>query len=72
MPAIVGPVQVINVGGGVVQFGDTFFISPKSASKSMSGSGAGNTGGFIVTNNIFSASNTLDSNLVDQPLTGNN
>lgn len=72
MPAIVGPVQIVNVGGGVVQFGDTFFISPKSASKSMSGSGAGNTGGFIITNNALSGTNTLDSNLVDQPLTGNN
>ncbi|MGG0719151.1 spore germination protein [Robertmurraya massiliosenegalensis] len=72
MPAIVGPVQVINLGGGVLQFGDSLFISPKSASKSMSGSGAGNTGGFIVTNNLISASNTLDTNLVDQPLAGNN
>ncbi|MDF1507379.1 spore germination protein [Robertmurraya sp. DFI.2.37] len=72
MPAIVGPVQVINLGGGVLQFGDSLFISPKSASKSMSGSGAGNTGGFIITNNLISASNTLDTNLVDQPLAGNN
>ncbi|GIN62902.1 putative spore germination protein GerPF [Robertmurraya siralis] len=72
MPAIVGPVQVINLGGGVLQFGDSLFISPKSASKSMSGSGAGNTGGFIITNNLISASNTLDTNLVDQPLVGNN
>lgn len=72
MPAIVGPVQIVNVGGGVVQFGDTFFISPKSASKTMSGSGTGNTGGFIITNNALSGTNTLDSNLVDQPLTGNN
>lgn len=72
MPAIIGPVQVINIGGGVVQFGDSLFISPKSASKSMSGSGAGNTGGFVITNNIISGTNTLDSNLVDQPVTGNN
>lgn len=71
MPAIVGPVQIVNVGGGVVQFGDTLFISPKSASKSTSGSGAGNTGGFIITNNAFSASNRVDTNVVDQPITGN-
>lgn len=72
MPAIVGPVQINTVGGGVVQFGDTLFISPKSASKSTSGSGGGNTGGFIITNNLFSANNTLDTNLIDQPVTGNN
>ena len=34
MPAIIGPVQIFNVSGGSVQFGDTLFISPKSASKS--------------------------------------
>ncbi|MEQ2525672.1 spore germination protein [Robertmurraya yapensis] len=72
MPAIVGPVQIVNVSGGVVQFGDTFFISPKSSSKTISGSGAGNTGGFILTNNAISANNTLDTNLVDQPIAGNN
>ncbi|MFE8696320.1 spore germination protein [Cytobacillus sp. FJAT-53684] len=72
MPAIVGPVQILNVGGGIVQFGDTVYISPKSSSKSISGSGAGNTGGFIITNNGLSANNVLDSNLIDQPIAGNN
>ncbi|MCM3586096.1 spore germination protein [Mesobacillus maritimus] len=72
MPAIIGPVQIVNVGGGTVQFGDTLFISPKSSSKSISGQGAGNTGGFILTNNGLNASNVLDTNLVDQPITGNN
>ncbi|MBM4764196.1 spore germination protein [Bacillus sp. B15-48] len=72
MPAIVGPVQIINVGGGTVQFGDTLFISPKSNSKSTSGQGAGNTGGFIVSNNGLNASNVVDTNLVDQPNVGNN
>lgn len=72
MPAIVGPVQINNIGGGVVHFGDTLFISPKSASKSNSGSGAANTGGFIVNNNFFSSSNSLNTNLIDQPVSGNN
>lgn len=72
MPAIIGPVQIVNCNGGVVQFGDTLIISPKSASKSASGSGSGNTGGFIITNNGLSASNTLDTNVVDQPVIGNN
>ncbi len=72
MPAIIGPVQIINVSGGVVQFGDTVFISPKSASKTSHGSGSGNIGGFVVTNNGLSGTNTLDSNLIDQPVSGNN
>lgn len=71
MPSFVGPVQIQNVSGGVVQFGDTAVISPKSNSKSFSGSGAGNTGGFIITNSGISGTNVLDSNLVDQPTVGN-
>lgn len=72
MPAFVGPVQIVTVSGGVVQFGDTAIISPKNNSKSFSGSGAGNTGGLIVTCNGLSGTNVLDSNLVDQPTVGNN
>lgn len=72
MPAIVGPVQIVNIGGGIVQYGDSFFISPKSASKTTMGSGAGNTAGLVIANNFFSISNYVDPNLVDQPITGNN
>ncbi|WP_313800600.1 spore germination protein [Cytobacillus sp.] len=72
MPAITGPVQIINVSGGVVQFGDSAFISPKSSLKVVSGQGASNTGGFIITNNGLNASNVLDTNLIDQPIVGNN
>ncbi|ASV66279.1 spore germination protein [Cytobacillus sp. FSL W7-1323] len=71
MPAIIGPVQIINVSGGIVQFGDSLYISPKSNSKSTTGSGTLNTGGFIMTNNGLSASNVLDANLLDQPTVGN-
>ena len=72
MPAITGPVQIFNIGGGVVHFGDSAVISPKSTSKTYAGAGSDNTGGFVVTGSGFSASNTLDSNLVDQPQVGNN
>jgi spore germination protein PF len=72
MPAIVGPVQIITVGGGVVHFGDSAWVSPKSSTKTYAGSGTFNTGGFIVTNNGLSGTNVLDSNLVDQPIAGNN
>jgi spore germination protein PF len=72
MPAFIGPVQIINIGGGNVQFGDALNISPKSNTKSYSGSGAGNTGGFILVNNGINGTNTLDTNLIDQPNVGNN
>lgn len=71
MPAIVGPIQIVNVGGGVVHFGDAGWISPKANSKSYSGSGGFNTGGFIITNNGISGTNVLDTNLIDQPTVGN-
>ncbi|MDP4161997.1 MAG: spore germination protein [Bacillota bacterium] len=72
MPAIIGPVQIVNVSGGVVQFGDAAFISPKNSTKSFTGSGSFNTGGIIVTNNGLSSTGTLDANLIDQPISGNN
>ena len=72
MPAFVGPVQIINVSGGNVLFGDALNISPKSNSKTASGSGTGNTGAFIMTNNGISATNNFDTNLIDQPNIGNN
>ena len=72
MPAIIGPVQIINVSGGIVQFGDTVYISPKSSSKTFAGSGGFNTGGLIITNNGISGTNVLDANVIDQPIAGNN
>ncbi|MDQ0217574.1 spore germination protein [Peribacillus cavernae] len=72
MPAIVGPVQVMQVSGGVVQFGDSLALSPKSASKTFLGSGASNTGAIIFTANGVSGNNVLDLNGVDQPIAGNN
>lgn len=72
MPAIVGPIQIISVSGGVVQFGDTVWDSPKSTSKVFSGSGGFNTGLLIISNNGISNTNTLNTNLVDQPIIGNN
>lgn len=72
MPAIVGPVQIFNVGSGNLLFGDAAVISPKSASKSVTGSGSSNTGAFVFTANGLNGSNVLDINGVDQPITGNN
>ncbi|WP_026574479.1 spore germination protein [Bacillus sp. UNC438CL73TsuS30] len=72
MPAIIGPVQIVTVSGGIVQFGDTVYISPKSTAKTYGGSGGFNTGGIIVANNGISGTNVLDTDLIDQPTVGNN
>ncbi|KMJ57870.1 spore gernimation protein GerPF [Bacillus sp. LL01] len=72
MPAIVGPVAITSVGGGVINFGDSFYISPKSASKTAAGSGALNTGNFVITNNGLSATNAIDPDINDQDIVANN
>lgn len=72
MPAIVGPVQIINVSGGVVHFGDAAWISPKANSKTFAGAGGFNTGGLIFATSGLSGTNVLDSDLIDQPTVGNN
>lgn len=65
MPAIVGPIK-LNNSGGIVQFGDALNVSPKSASKSVSGSGGGITGDFVLTNNLLNLNQVLDPDLLDQ------
>lgn len=66
------PVKIDNVSGGVVQFGDTLFISPKSASKSLHGSGSSNTGIHNVTFTGVSSVNTVDTDVIDQPIVKDN
>jgi len=66
MPSIVGgPIKIVEVSGGSVHFGDTAIVAPKSASKSYSGSGGGNTGDFASSWNIISSTNTLDPDVID-------
>lgn len=72
MPAIVGPLQIYNVGSGIVHFGDTAIISPKTSSKTSTGSGSLSTSAFVITNNALSANNTANGSVVDQPSAGNN
>ncbi|WP_416148226.1 spore germination protein [Salipaludibacillus sp. HK11] len=70
MPSIVyGPFK-INSNNGVLNFGDTLNISPKSTTKAVSGSGGGNTGDFIITNNGINLNNTLDPDVSDQNIAG--
>ncbi|PLT30427.1 spore germination protein [Peribacillus deserti] len=73
MPSFVGPVQITSVAtGGIAHFGDALVISPKEATKSVSGSGAGNTGLLILTNTLANGNLVNDANLVDQAMVGNN
>ncbi|MFC4386818.1 spore germination protein [Gracilibacillus marinus] len=66
MPSIVGPIKINSVGGGIINFGDSFYISPSSTSKSASGAGAHNTGDFLNTNTGFNVTNTIDPDVFDQ------
>lgn len=70
MPAIVGAVKIISIGpSSIVQFGDSVFLSPTSSSKTYAGSGSFNTGDLPRTNNIFSATNTFDPDVIDSNAT---
>lgn len=71
MPAIVGPIKINSVSGGVVHFGDSFYLSPKAASKSINGAGSGSTGDFHIINNGFSIATGVDPDVNDQNQTAN-
>ena len=71
MPAIVGPCKINSVDGGVVNFGDSFYLSPKDSAKTNAGSGAFNTGDFIQTNSGVSGTNTKDPDVNDQQIVSN-
>ncbi|RDY69872.1 spore germination protein [Halobacillus trueperi] len=55
MPSVFGSISINSVDGGVVNYGDSFSSSPVNSSKSNSGSGGGNVGNFINTNNFISS-----------------
>jgi len=69
MPSIVGNIKIDAIGSsGVVNIGDSFYVSPKSTSKSFAGSGSFATGDFHFSNQQFSATNTNDSDLLDSDI----
>ncbi|OLO29031.1 hypothetical protein BTR23_16800 [Alkalihalophilus pseudofirmus] len=71
MPAIViGPFK-INSNEGNISFGDVLNMSPKSAGKTITGSGSALTGDFICTNNGISINGTFDPDVVDQNIAAN-
>ncbi|NHM33940.1 spore germination protein [Neobacillus terrae] len=67
------PIKIDNVAGSaIVEFGGALFISPKSASKSYHGSGSSNTAAQVNTFTLFSSTNTIQSDLIDQPIVRDN
>lgn len=67
MPAIVGVVQVINVGSSAVfNIGDVYKIMPISNAKTFAGSGSFNTGDGLNVTNYQSSTNTFDNDVADQ------
>ncbi|MBN8210183.1 spore germination protein [Bacillus sp. NTK071] len=54
-----GPVIITNNSGTVVQCAHT--ISPISVSNSVTGSGGGNTGSFMIVNNFYSIAKGIRS-----------
>ncbi|KKI90255.1 hypothetical protein WQ54_19950 [Bacillus sp. SA1-12] len=62
MPCIIiGQIKINNMNGGVINFGDTYTISPKSISKSISGSGVNGGGSNQSETNDMSETQGTDS-----------
>lgn len=72
MPSVIGGPINITRADGVVNFGDSFYVSPKSVSKTYSGAGGSNTGNVVFETNGVSATNTFDPDAVDQPSANTN
>lgn len=70
MPSIVGGVN-INSNEGIINFGDTLNISPKSTSKSIAGQGGANVGNVVNTLNGASVNNTIDPDVIDSSTASN-
>ncbi|MDX8361335.1 MULTISPECIES: spore germination protein [Bacillaceae] len=72
MPAIVGVVNVTDIGSSAVfHIGDVYSISPISTAKTFAGAGSFNTGDYLYINNTQSVTNTYDADVIDQPLAAN-
>ncbi|WNS76076.1 spore germination protein [Bacillus sp. DTU_2020_1000418_1_SI_GHA_SEK_038] len=68
MASIFGEIQIHKVTGGIVNFGNTMSISPKSAVKDPSGGGSKNVGGWVMTSTGISCTNYIDPDVSDQKL----
>ncbi|RXT07995.1 spore germination protein [Ammoniphilus sp. CFH 90114] len=75
LPNLVGSVNINNnaYGGihGAINFGNAVHVTPKRSISIFIGSGGGNTGNFIKTNNLLSTTNTGLISLKDQIISEN-
>lgn len=72
MPAIVGNMNIVNIGSsGVVHIGDVFAIRPISFSRTFAGAGSFNVGENISVYNYQNTTHVDDSDVVDQPIAFN-
>ncbi|MDR7001344.1 spore germination protein [Neobacillus niacini] len=66
-----GPIIINEIRGGNVNFGGSLVVSPKTAGKSVLGTGSGNTAVFNFSITGADSTNTIDSDVFDQPVDGN-
>ncbi|WNR43373.1 spore germination protein [Paenibacillus roseipurpureus] len=64
MPSFVGIFNIIRNEGNLIN-GDTCVIAPTSASKTYTGAGGGITGDFSISTTLFSATVTLDPDVIE-------
>lgn len=64
-----GPIIIETVGGEAnINFGGTLYLSPKNVSKTAAGAGGGHTHVIGFSASGPSTTNTIDSNVVAQPV----
>lgn len=76
MASIYGNIEIQQITGGTVNFGNAHSVSPKAAVKDPSGGGSKNQGGYVFTSTGISVVNFFDPDCNDQQLdadcSGNN
>ncbi len=73
MPSIVGPVKINSISNAAqVNFGDSLNVAPKNNSKTYGGAGAFSTGDLQFHYDLISNTNTLDPDVNDETMAGNN
>ncbi len=66
MPSIIGNIKINTVGsGGVANFGDTLYVSPKSTTKTFAGAGSFRTGDFQFSKQGLNNQANIDTDVVD-------
>ncbi len=68
MTSIFKEIQIQQVTGGVVNFGNSLSVSPKSAIKEPAGSGSLNVGIWVLSSTVFSCTNFIDPDTSDQKI----